>query len=123
MIKRAKELAAYDIPAPCGGTGFVHIQDFLYPVYAHGAGRGFVIATMPVGSSCGVHEHRGDCETYYILKGTAKVTDNGEEHVLMPGDMIFCDDGCTHSIANIGSEDLVYISVILYTNLKRSEDG
>lgn len=123
MIQYAKELASYNIPAPCGGTGYVHIQDFLNPIYAHGAGRGFVIATMPPGSSCGVHEHRGDCETYYILKGTARVTDNGTEYTLGSGDMMLCDDGCTHSIANAGSEDLVYISVILYTGLKKSEEN
>lgn len=117
MVVLKEQMYSFITPKPCNGTGHVEITCFLDPQRAYGTGRGFCICTMPEGSSCGVHGHTGECELYLILSGVAKITDNGEEYVIKAGDMCMCEDGGTHSIANVGQEDLKYISLILYSNL------
>ena len=81
----------------------------------NGLGRLFGVSIIPPGGSIGQHTHEGDFETYYILKGRARVNDNGNVAELGPGDMTQCKDGNFHSIENIGDVDLEYLAVILYT--------
>ena len=73
------------------------------------------MSIIPPGCSIGQHTHEGDFETYYILKGRARVNDNGVIAELGPGDMTQCRDGQFHSIENTGDSDLEYLAVILYT--------
>jgi mannose-6-phosphate isomerase-like protein (cupin superfamily) len=101
-----------------GGKGQVFMEHFLDLHKAGGAGRLFCKTVIPPGASIGVHKHEGDCEVYYILKGEAVVMDNGTPVKLGPGDVNFCRDGETHGIENVGSDDLEYIAVILYTKQK-----
>lgn len=114
MVCKERDMYSFEIPQPCGGSGHVRCTCFLSEELSYGAGRGFTVCTMPPGSACGVHEHHGECELYLILSGTARITDNGREDILLPGDMSLCRDGDTHSIENAGQEDLRYISLILY---------
>lgn len=118
MICKAKDMYTFETPAPCGGSGLVRCTCFLSEELSYGAGRGFTLCTMPEGSACGVHGHTGECEMYLILSGSARITDNGDEHILEPGDMSLCQDGGTHSIENIGKGDLKYISLIFHHRKK-----
>ena len=101
-----------------GGKGPLSMEHFMNQQMANGAGRLFAKSVLPPGSSVGIHKHEGDCEVYYILEGKAKVHDNGTDVVVGPGDVNFCPDGCTHGIENIGTSDLSYIAVILFTTQK-----
>ena len=115
MIKRSKDLAVTLEQNLKGGEGTVKIINILAKEELHGLGRLFAVSIIPPGASIGRHTHEGDFETYYILKGRARVNDNGTVAELGPGDMTQCRDGDFHSIENIGDMDLEYLAVILYT--------
>lgn len=114
MIRRSNEYRVERIEGLKGGKGhvtFIHffeMEDFL------GKGRLFGKTIIEVGNSIGYHVHEGDQEAYFILKGKALYSDNGEETVLKPGDLSVCRPGESHSIEAIGDEDLEYIMMILY---------
>ena len=115
MIKRNADLSIKPEPNLKGGKGTVRIVNILENEEMNGLGRLFAVSIIPPGGSIGQHTHEGDFETYYILKGRAKINDNGNVAELGPGDMTQCGDGQFHSIENSGDTDLEYLAVILYT--------
>ena len=121
MIKRANEMSITLEPHLKGGKGTTRVVNILEKDEMYGTGRLFGVSIIPVGGSIGQHTHTGDFETYYILKGVAKVNANGEEAVLGPGDMTQCKEGDFHSIENVGDCDLEYIAVILYSETHKDE--
>ncbi len=98
-----------------GGAGQAHFRYFLEEKDAYGSGRLFAVITLRPGESIGPHSHQGEFELYYILKGEAQVSDNGQPFTLYPGDMMQCRDGDSHSVENRGQEDLEFLAVILHT--------
>lgn len=118
MIKKSLEIKEEVLPEFKGGDGHISIFQFMSEKESNGAGRLFAKSVIPPGNSIGRHTHEGDQETYYILKGKALLTLNGEETILEPGDCTICIDGNTHSIRSIGDVDLEYIAIILYTKQK-----
>jgi len=115
MIKRNADLSIKPEPNLKGGRGTVRIVNILEKEEMNGLGRLFAVSIIPPGGSIGQHTHEGDFETYYILKGRARVNDNGTVSELGPGDMTQCRDGHFHSIENSGDVDLEYLAVILFT--------
>ena len=70
--------------------------------------------TVPPGSSVGYHEHHGDEEAYFILSGEGVYDDNhASVRTLKAGDLTWTPDGCGHSIENKGTEDLVFMALVL----------
>ena len=118
MIKRKEDIQGNELTNFKGGTGYVTVFNFLTEQEARGAGRAFSKTVIEPGNSIGTHTHEGDMETYYILKGKALMSDNGNEVVLEPGDCQICPDGQSHFIKSVGEEPLEYISLILYTKQK-----
>jgi len=114
VIQRAKDLRIQKAEHLVGGKGTVDIVHFLEKEEACGTGRLFSKNIIPKGASIGYHPHNGEFEIYYILSGTARVSDNGKEEILYPGDAMFNPNGNSHSIENIGDEDLEFIAIILY---------
>lgn len=114
MIKRSNEMKVDVHKEFLGGKGTLTNIHFLDKEDSTGAGRLFVKSILTPGSSIGYHTHKGDFENYYILKGKAKVSDNGEEYILEEGDSILTKNGSSHSIENIGETDLEYIALILF---------
>ena len=96
------------------GRGDVTFRHFMSEADTS-AGRMFAVVTLQPGDSIGNHSHTGECEAYYILKGTAKIIDNGEEYLLQADDMMLCKDGDSHGIANAGDSPLEFIALILYS--------
>jgi mannose-6-phosphate isomerase-like protein (cupin superfamily) len=115
MIKRSEDLSIRLEPNLKNGKGTVKIINILENAEMNGKGRLFGVSIIPPGGSIGQHTHEGDFETYYILKGKARINDNGRIAEIGPGDMTQCTDGQSHSIENIGDIDLEYLTVILYT--------
>ena len=113
MIKRKVDINTVQLLEFKGGKGSVDLIKFMESEDNCGKGRFFAYCTLPQGCSLGYHQHNGEFETYYFLKGTAKVCDNGTEEILGPGDCMVCYDGCSHSLENIGDCDLEYIAIIL----------
>ncbi len=114
MIRRNRDMLREHYEHVKGGEGCVDMVDILNPEELYGMGRFFGVTLIPPGASNGLHTHNGDFETYYILRGTAEVNDNGSIEVLGPGDMVQCRSGQSHAIKNIGQDMLEYIAVILY---------
>lgn len=119
MIRKANEMRLNDEVELKGGKGTIKIVNILEKDEVYGTGRLFAVSIIPKGCSIGYHQHKGDFETYYFLKGKAKVVDNGAEDILGPGDCMVCYENDWHGIENIGDEDLEYIAVILYTEQKK----
>lgn len=59
------------------------------------------------------HEHHGETETCYILKGKGMYDDNGKALPATAGDVFFCKDGDGHGIKNTSDEDIEFIALIL----------
>jgi quercetin dioxygenase-like cupin family protein len=115
MIKRAGELNSEVFTNRFGGVGEVKFTRILENDEFQGKGRLFSHNTLEPGCSLGYHQHKGDIEAYYILRGQATVNDNGTEVVVGPGDVVFTKDGESHSLANTGDTTLELIALILFS--------
>lgn len=97
-----------------GGKGEVHIEHLLNAKELNGKCAMFARVTVPVGSSLGYHQHKGNAETYVIEKGRALYNDNGKEKEIGVGAVTFCPDGEYHGISNEhGTEDLVFTALVI----------
>ena len=98
-----------------GGEGHFVVENILNPDEMHGKGRLCARGTLAPGHSVGYHVHEKDMELCYFLSGTGVVTEeNGVETVVEAGDCNIVDVGHGHKIVNTGTEDLVYIALILF---------
>lgn len=114
MIKKAETLQTFEYENRFGGEGIITMKPLLTPDEFRGKGRLFSHTVVLPGSSIGQHTHQGDFETYYILKGTGEVNDNGVLSPVGPGDVVYTGSGHSHSIKNTGAENLEMISMILF---------
>lgn len=114
MIRRAQDVDTEFITGMRGGKGEVEIKRFLKSEEFHDKGRLFGRITLKPGTSIGLHQHVGDCETFYILEGKGKFHDNGSVHEVSAGDVLYTDNKEEHSIENAGDTNLVLIALILY---------
>jgi mannose-6-phosphate isomerase-like protein (cupin superfamily) len=116
MIKRASELNTDVFPNRFGGQGEFKVTKILEMDQLQGKGRLFARNILEPGHSLGWHQHTGDIEAYYIVRGEGTVNDNGTKVVVRPGDVVYTADGEHHSIDNTGSTTLEFIALILYTS-------
>jgi len=68
------------------------------------------IAHYPPGEKGKPHAHKSE-ETILIIKGKAKIAslDKNEEYVLGPLDLVYVPPGETHTMENVGDEELVFV--------------
>ncbi len=81
----------------------------------HGKTKVFARVALRPGSMAPRHKHEGTFEAFYILAGKGLVDDNGTQAELKVGDVVFTNDGESHSIKNIGETDLEYIALVVNT--------
>lgn len=84
----------------------------------YNSGRLFAHNVLEKDCGVGYHTHQGECEFYYILKGTPEYTDNGEVITLHPGDITYTGSGESHGIVNRCDEPCEFIALILYEKQK-----
>ena len=96
-----------------GGKGEITITKLLTPKELSGKCDMFAKVTIPPGCSIGIHQHEGNTETYHILQGKALYSDNGKDVEIGPGQTTYCPDGEKHGIESIGTEDLVFMALII----------
>ncbi len=113
MIKYKNDMRTEERPNMRGGNGTVKITHALEKEDINGPVRLCATLTLEPGASIGEHNHENEDEIFYIVSGTAKVTDNGEEKVLYMGDSIITGNGGSHSIENIGIDTLVVFATIV----------
>lgn len=94
-----------------GGNGTVCLQ----PLAAEKPAkcRLFSRITIPVGGSIGLHRHDGETEMFYFVSGTARCMDDETEIIANPGDTLVTSSGHSHSVENIGSDELNMVAVII----------
>ena len=97
-----------------GGNGIVLFEYLLNEEQLNGMCKLYAKIKMKPGSSLGYHVHEGESETYYILSGEASYDNNGEKMKVYAGDVTFTASGQGHSIVNDGTEDLVFMELIIY---------
>jgi mannose-6-phosphate isomerase-like protein (cupin superfamily) len=114
VIKKADTLQPVIYQNRFGGKGEVSMKPLLSPDEFRGKGRLLSHSVIFPGSSIGAHTHKGDFETYYILKGQGVVNDNGTVSPVGPGDVIYTGNGESHSIENTGKENIELIAMILF---------
>jgi mannose-6-phosphate isomerase-like protein (cupin superfamily) len=99
-----------------GGKGHLEAYPILNGVEEmQGKGRVFKHMVLQPGCEVGSHVHSGDCETVYVLKGSAHCKVNGEMMEIGPGMVHFIADGEEHYMINDGNEPLEFIALVLYT--------
>ncbi|MCR3956882.1 MAG: cupin domain-containing protein [Gudongella sp.] len=114
MIRHLDEFKVEKINGLKDGKGYVTVVNFFEQEDFLGKGRLYGKSIIEPGNSIGYHTHEGDQEAYFIVKGKALYNDNGEESILVPGDLAICRDGDSHSIEACGDETLEYVMLILY---------
>lgn len=101
------------VPNMAGGKGEVIIKRILEEQELNDKCRMFSQVTLKPGCSLGYHEHHNECETYYILSGEGVYDDNGNKRRVKAGDITKTPDGMGHGLENDGTEDLVFMALIL----------
>lgn len=113
MIRTKDEVRIRKVSNAQGGDGDVFFHDWLLPEEAYEHGRVFSKLVIPAGSSIGPHEHHGEFEAFYVLEGTATVTDGDVVVEIHEGDMNLCAEGGRHGVKNNTDKDLVLMALIM----------
>ena len=115
MIRKADEFRIEYKEHMRDGDGTVQLTHFITgPEELEDKGRLFAKITLNPGCSIGYHVHETDAELFYILKGTAEYSDNGEMRTVSAGDVTVCPAGTGHGIANKTEEVGELVAVIVY---------
>lgn len=96
------------------GRGTVEIHDILTKEELDGHGRLYAKVILPPGASIGWHEHHGETEPYYVLKGEGDFIDSDRSVVhVTAGDVCLIEEGCGHSIEN-NSDAVLELMALIY---------
>lgn len=114
MVVRKQEMKTKEQEKMRGGSGIAHFRHLIPDDMFYGHGRLYSLVTLQPGGSIGWHEHHDESESFFILSGTATISDNGSEEILQAGDCCICPDGEGHSIENRTDAPLQFIALILH---------
>ncbi len=96
-----------------GGAGAVTIRHFFKKDEMNAPCRLCAELCIPPGAGIGVHEHQNEDEIFIIQKGIGIVTSDGREIPVAEGDSILTGKGASHSVRNVGMDDLLITAVII----------
>jgi mannose-6-phosphate isomerase-like protein (cupin superfamily) len=65
-----------------------------------------VVMCIPPQGEIGEETHAHVEQTLFFLQGTGKAMLDGQEHVLVAGDVVVVSPGVKHNVINTGSDDL-----------------
>ena len=109
------ELATLDKQDVAGGKGTLHGEFAFIRDNARDedAIKEIGFMTLKHGAFIGVHSHKDNEDAYLILSGTGIFTDGeGNAHVVRPGDMTIARPGQWHGLANVNSDELIFLDII-----------
>lgn len=96
-----------------GGGGSVKLFNVLpneaFPPHC----RAIVSLVLEKGCGIGYHEHTGETEVYLCVQGEGIFNDNGEEHIIKPGDIASTGNGASHAVRNEKDEPLILFAAII----------
>ena len=103
-----------------GGKGHVIFHYIMSENELMGHATMYARVVIPPHCSIGLHQHIGNTEPYYILKGTGMFTEpDGSVVEVHEGDCCSIEPGQSHGIANESDEDLEFMALIYFDH---SED-
>ena len=105
LIEHDTAVAAQQ-PGPHGGGGVTTAYSFF--TQAPNLHLVFRKRALHPGAAIGYHRQNED-EIYYIVSGTGALTLNGQRSILGPGTAILTRPGSSHSLEQVGTDDLVII--------------
>ena len=114
MIKKAAEAKTEYREHMRDGAGTVELTNYVTPAEMGDKGRMFGTIKLNPGCGIGFHVHEKDSEYFYIIKGTAQYSDNGEIKTVTAGDVTVCPAGTGHSITNNSDEVVELVAAIVY---------
>lgn len=105
IIERDVEVAR-DEPGPHKGRG----RTIAYSFFRNAPGLKLVFRkrALKPGASIGYHEQHED-EIYYVLSGRGVMKLDGKDVEVGPGTAVLTRPGSSHSITQVGTEDLVIL--------------
>ena len=112
MIRRLEDREREIREKMRGGEGRVEILHIFKKDELKGKARLLAHLVLQKDCSIGYHKHDNEEEVFTITAGRGKVTDDGREYEVGPGDAILTGGGAGHSIRNAGDEPLQIIAVI-----------
>lgn len=97
----------------CGGKGHVIIKEILNAEQLNGKCGLYAEVVLEPGCEIGYHEHHGESESYYIMRGLGEYNDNGIIRKVKPGDTTFTSDGQGHGLLNTCTSDMILMALII----------
>jgi mannose-6-phosphate isomerase-like protein (cupin superfamily) len=106
--------------------------EIIYELIGRGVGEtterhSVAIVVIPPGKSSLLHYHPEAEESYFILRGQARMTLGDEEAIVRSGQIVLVPPPKPHKIINIGEEDLEFLAFCVPawepTNTDWLEDG
>ena len=113
MIRTAASMEIETRAAMRGGAGSVTFRHLFKKDEIAAKTRLCAALTLPPGASIGAHQHDGEDEVYYILKGVGLLDDGKTRTTVSVGDAVLTGRGESHAIANAGDSDLEIMAVIM----------
>jgi mannose-6-phosphate isomerase-like protein (cupin superfamily) len=113
MVKPSGEMVREVRERMRGGTGSVEVLHVFKAEELRGKARLVARLRLAPGASIGYHLHENEEEIFYILSGSATVSDNGKAVTVGAGDAVLTGGGAGHSIGSSGLEPLELMAVIL----------
>ncbi|MEH2929032.1 cupin domain-containing protein [Clostridiaceae bacterium] len=107
-----EKLIPFENRAGGKGTGVIH--SVMDEETLDGHAKAILSVVLHPGSSIGNHQHVGNLEIYYVLKGEGIFTLNGESQPIHAGQAGSMKPGDWHGIENTGTEDMLISAVMLY---------
>lgn len=110
MVEKEKCTVVENLGGGKGRALVYHIQN---KEQLGGVGRLYAKVVLEPGCSVGWHQHKGETEPYYIIKGAADFIDNDRSVTRVEaGDICSIEDGQYHSIENNYDENMEMIALI-----------
>jgi mannose-6-phosphate isomerase-like protein (cupin superfamily) len=106
--------------------------EVIYELIGRGAGQAterhsLAVVVLPPGKASLLHSHPEAEESYFILKGQARMAVGEEEATMAPGQAVLIQPRTPHKITNIGREDLEFLAICVPawepTNTEWLDDG
>jgi len=96
-----------------GGNGSVELYHIVSKEELNGHGTMYAMGVLKPGCSIGYHQHVGNTEPYFILKGKGTfIEDDKSRTEVGPGDVCYIQVGQSHGLENNSDEDLVFMALV-----------
>jgi quercetin dioxygenase-like cupin family protein len=99
------------------GQGSIEIARLFQDEKLAGTWHFIEYLVVPPGVTIGNHRHGENEEIYFIIDGQARMTINGQEREVKPGDFIINHPGWEHGLRNESSQEVKLL--VIEVDLKR----